>query len=113
MPIYLIDVNLPRYFSIWNSDDYIHQNDINAKSKDHEIWQYAKNNNLTIITKDSDFSNRILLSQPPPKIIHVRLGNMNMKDFYLVIEKCWSQTIELAETHKLVTVYHNRIEGLK
>ncbi len=28
MPKYLIDVNLPYFFALWNTQDYIHQNDI-------------------------------------------------------------------------------------
>ncbi len=30
MPRFLVDVNLPRWFSQWNSADYIHQHDIDA-----------------------------------------------------------------------------------
>lgn len=55
MPSFLIDVNLPYYFSIWNTDEFIHQKDINDEWSDEKIWNYAKENNLTIISKDSDF----------------------------------------------------------
>ena len=78
MTKYLIDVNLPRYIPIWASDEFIHQIDINDEWSDQEIWKYAKDNSLTIITKDSDFSNRIMASSPPPKIIHFRTGNMRL-----------------------------------
>ncbi|MEZ4821876.1 MAG: DUF5615 family PIN-like protein [Ignavibacteria bacterium] len=37
------------------------------------MWEYAKENNLTIISKDADFSSRILIKSPPPKVIHIRL----------------------------------------
>ncbi|MFY7742591.1 MAG: DUF5615 family PIN-like protein [Flavobacterium sp.] len=84
---YLIDVNLPYYFSLWNSDEFIRQKDINDQSSDEEIWQYAKNNNLTIITKDVDFSNKILLHNPPPKVIHIRFGNMKMNEFFATMNK--------------------------
>ncbi len=43
------------------------QRDIDDEWSDEQIWNYAGENNLTIISKDSDFSNRILLEQPPPK----------------------------------------------
>ncbi|MBK6539175.1 MAG: DUF5615 family PIN-like protein [Ignavibacteria bacterium] len=52
---YLIDVNLPYLFSIWNQNDYIHQKDIDDEWSDDLIWNYAKKNRLTIISKDADF----------------------------------------------------------
>ena len=57
---YLIDVNLPYYFSVWKGAEYMHQRDIDATMKDSEIWRYAKENGLTIVTKDTDFSERVI-----------------------------------------------------
>jgi len=112
MPQFLIDVNLPYYFSLWNNKNYIHQRDIDDEAKDNEIWNYAKAQNLTIITKDSDFSNRILLNEPPPKIIHIKLGNCKMKEFYKIINQVWEDVLKLNKTHKLVNVFSNRVEGI-
>ncbi len=112
MPDFLIDVNLPYYLSLWNNEKYIHQLDIDDEAKDSEIWDYAKQKNLTIISKDSDFSHRILPHQPPPKIIHIRLGNMKMKEFFLKINSVWDIVLELNKNHKLVTVYSDRIEAI-
>jgi predicted nuclease of predicted toxin-antitoxin system len=85
MAKYLIDVNLPYRFSLWKGNDYIHQTDLGDEWTDAQIWNFAKENNLTIITKDCDFSNRIIFHEPPPKVIHIRFGNMKMKDFFLTI----------------------------
>ena len=52
---FLVDVNLPKYFRFFNSDNFIHDVDINPCMTDTEIWNYALNNNLVILTKDSDF----------------------------------------------------------
>ncbi len=35
---YLIDVNLPYCFSLWNNEKYIHQRNIDPKWKDIKIW---------------------------------------------------------------------------
>ncbi len=113
MTNYLIDVNLPYYFSLWNSSNYHHQIDINPLAKDREIWEYAKNNKLTIITKDSDFSNRILFKEPPPKVIHIKIGNVNMKEFHLLIAKCWGEVVLLSQSHKLVNVYRDKIQAVQ
>ncbi len=50
MPRYLIDVNLPRYFSVWNTEDYIHQASIDIRSADEDIWATAREKGLTIIS---------------------------------------------------------------
>ena len=81
-PSFLIDVNLLRFFSLWNNGNYIHQYDLDDQCPDSEIWKYAKEYNLTIITKDTDFSVRMIIQDPPPKVIHIRLGNMKMKQFH-------------------------------
>jgi predicted nuclease of predicted toxin-antitoxin system len=60
----LVDVNLPFHFSHWNQKEYLHQREINPKNSDNAIWEYAKVHNLTIITKDVDFANRINPSNP-------------------------------------------------
>ncbi len=112
MAKYLIDLNLPYYFSLWNSDEFIHLKDINEKFSDEEIWAYAEKNNLTIISKDCDFSNRILFKTPPPKVIHIKFGNLKMNDFFRVLTNLWMQIQELNNNYKLVNVYSDRVEGI-
>ena len=42
---------------------------------DDEIWDYARANGFTLVSKDSDFQQRSLLYGHPPKLIWLRLGN--------------------------------------
>lgn len=112
MPKYLIDINLPYYFSLWNTDAYIHQRDLDARASDTSIWQYAQLHDLTIITKDRDYSDRILLLDLPPRIIHLRIGNMKLRDFYTLVFKHWEHVLEMSNTHKLVILFYNRVEGM-
>lgn len=113
MAKYLVDVNLPYRFSLWKSDDYIHQTDISDEWTDTQIRNYAKENNLTSITKDADFSNRIIFHTPPPKVIHIRFGNPKMREFFTVTTAIWNDVLELSETHKLVNVFRDRIEAIE
>lgn len=46
-----------------------------ARAPDSQIWAYAANQGLVIVSKDTDFHHRALLSGHPPKVIWVRLGN--------------------------------------
>lgn len=112
MPLFLIDANLPYYFSLWNNNNFIHLKDINDSMSDNDVWNFALENNLTIITKDSDFSNRILFHKPPPKIIHIKFGNVKMNDFFQIISKLWNDIEEFNKDFKLVNVYRDRIEGI-
>ena len=50
---YLIDANLPYYFSLWNNNSYQHVIDIDPHMKDSEIWAYAKEKDMTIVSKDA------------------------------------------------------------
>ena len=43
--------------------------------RDSDIWQYAKENDFTIVTFDSDFYDLSLIKGVPPKIIWLRIGN--------------------------------------
>jgi predicted nuclease of predicted toxin-antitoxin system len=109
---FLIDINLPYFFSLWNTKEYLHQVDLGLKWPDEDIWDYAATNNLTIITKDSDFYSRILISSPPPKVIHIRFGNLKMRDFYLSIQAVWPEVLKLNQEYKLVKVYTDRLEAI-
>jgi predicted nuclease of predicted toxin-antitoxin system len=109
---FLIDVNLPYYFSLWHGEAFIHQRDIDDEWTDVEIWDYAKEHNLIIVTKDSDFSHRIILHTPPPKVIHIRFGNMRMNQFHETLRKHWPEALRLIENNKLVSIYTDRVEAI-
>jgi predicted nuclease of predicted toxin-antitoxin system len=112
MAEFLVDVNLPYYFSLWRNERYMFQHDRNSSASDSEVWNFAREQNLTIITKDSDFSYRMMLHEPPPKVIHIRCGNVSMRDFFALILRVWDQMMAMNKDHKLVVVYRDRIEGI-
>lgn len=112
MATYLIDVNLPYYFAPWNNSDYEHQLDIQNDSEDYEIWQSAKEREMTMVTKDSDFSDRTLLSNPPPRVIHMRIGNLSMRDFHQLVGRIWDEVKILSEDYKLMTIFKDTIEAV-
>ena len=84
---------------------------IDDEMSDSEIWAYAKDRNLTIVTKDSDFSHRIIVSIPPPKVIHIRIGNMRLRQLDVAISKMWPDIVALSNTHKLVNAFADHIEA--
>jgi predicted nuclease of predicted toxin-antitoxin system len=42
---------------------------------DAEIWQYAQANNFVIVSRDSDFQERSLVSGHPPQVIWLKIPN--------------------------------------
>lgn len=47
---------------------------------DREIWTFARDNDYSIVTFDSDFFDLSNLLGCPPKIIWLRFGNRNTKE---------------------------------
>ena len=46
------------------------------RASDMEIWQYARDNGFSIVSKDADFYDLSLLNGAPPKIIWLKSGNV-------------------------------------
>ena len=51
------------------------KNALSVFSLDTEIWEYANENDLAILTKDNDFDELSQLYGCPPKVIHLLCGN--------------------------------------
>jgi predicted nuclease of predicted toxin-antitoxin system len=75
----LFDQNLPA--RIVNSISDIFPNSVHVKTlgmtatDDRAIWNYARENGFSIISKDSDFHQMSFLFGAPPKTIWLRCGN--------------------------------------
>jgi len=113
MARYLVDANLPYRFALWAGDDCIHARDLDQRWSDSRLWAYAREHALVIVSKDADFSDRVLLSQPPPRVVHIRYGNMKIRDFYQLIRRQWPTITELSATNRLVRVYDDSIEAIE
>lgn len=66
--------------------DSVHVRDVGLRAAgDPFVWEYAKDNELLIVSKDSDFHQRSFLYGYPPKVVWVRLGNCSTSDVELVL----------------------------
>lgn len=78
--MFLIDNNLSSRLAVILKDDYeglVHVADVGLDEEDDlKIWQYAKDNELDILSKDADFNDLQQLKGYPPKIIWIRSGNV-------------------------------------
>ena len=72
-----------------------------TNTDDSIIWDYAKDNDYVIVSKDSDFHQRSILYGHPPKFIYLRIGNSPtskivsiLRDNFAVINEFESSEIE-------------------
>ena len=78
MARFLIDANLPYCFELWYGADFLHAYDLSDDMPDAAIWQYAKEHDLIIVSKDADFSDWIMLFDPPPKNLPNSMLRINL-----------------------------------
>jgi predicted nuclease of predicted toxin-antitoxin system len=76
---FLVDENISRKIvpAIASSfPDSRHVTDLSLQTKDDSaIWDFAKENGFSILTKDSDFNEILAMKQFPPKIVWIQRGN--------------------------------------
>lgn len=64
----------------------VHVRDLGLKGlPDEHIWEYARTNRFTIVSKDSDFFQRSLLYGAPPKFVWLRIGNCTRDELILLL----------------------------
>lgn len=82
---FLFDHNLPP--SLKKSfPDSQHVMDLGLETADDEVvWEYARDHNYTLMTKDSDFQHLSARFGPPPKVIWLRVGNVRTSDLLTFI----------------------------
>ncbi len=77
---------LARYFTS-SFDNAQHLQDMHLEGTDDtSVWEFAKTNEFTIVTKDSDFNNLVAFRGFPPKVIWIRRGNCSTTDINKLIE---------------------------
>ncbi|WP_309607741.1 DUF5615 family PIN-like protein [Flavobacterium sp.] len=111
--VFLVDVNLPKYFSFFNDTNFIFVSDLNLRMTDTEIWNFALENNYIILTKDVDFYNRFLVCEKSPKIVYFQLGNFSLKQLYQYFNKNWDIIESEIEKSRLLVAKDNHIESIQ
>ena len=106
----LLDENLPLPTALPTVLPVTHSRQLGSQPSDTEIWNHARDNDLVIVTKDADFVQRINLQGPPPRVVHLRVGNLRRSEFITWLYKQWPGIEKASATHKLVNVYSDRLE---
>lgn len=109
---YLLDENLPVRLRCTPALPVVSITELGPSPTDTQVWDYARQHELVIVTKDADFSGRIILQTPPPWVVHLRFGNLRRNDFHALLARTWPQIESILKNHKLVNVYADRVEGI-
>jgi predicted nuclease of predicted toxin-antitoxin system len=109
---WLFDQNLPVRLLFVPGLPVIAAETVAPSATDSRLWEYAKVHELVIVTKDADFSARIIVASPPPWVVHLRFGNLRLREFHAVLSRVWPQIEATVKTHKLVNVFADRVEGV-
>src|SRR4051812_37328857 len=109
----MLDENLPRRLTFTPSLPITHANDLAPSPTDTLLWDHARTHRLAIVSKDADFSDRIMLSAPPPWVVRLAFGNLRLHDYHAVLARAWPHIEALLPAHKLLIVHADRIEAVK
>jgi predicted nuclease of predicted toxin-antitoxin system len=108
-----IDENLPAGLQLPTDLPVSHVTAMSESPPDTVVWNHARKRSLVIVTKDADFSHRILTDDPPPWIVHIRFGNLRLRPFIQRLTAVWPSVEALLPKHKLITVFSNGIEAIE
>ena len=77
------------------------------------IWNHGRREGWTLLTKDTDFFERLALEWPPPKVIWLRTGNLRRADLETMPVNLWPRITSLLDSADLVEFHADRVEGIK
>jgi len=87
----LFDQNLSPRLPQLLADIYpasVHVREIGLRdASDLVIWEYAKAQGFAVVSKDSDFQQRSLLTGAPPKFIWLRVGNCTVDTTEILLRR--------------------------
>jgi predicted nuclease of predicted toxin-antitoxin system len=58
-----------------------------GEAEDTEVWEYGRENEFVLVTKDADFGDLSILRGFPPKVIWIRRGNCRTSDIENILRK--------------------------
>jgi predicted nuclease of predicted toxin-antitoxin system len=71
---------------------------------DKDVWQYARQNQLIIVSKDADFNELSLVWGTPPKVIWIRRGNCSTKTIETLLRDHYEAIHALQEDDEIGTL---------
>ncbi|ELS33574.1 MAG: DUF5615 family PIN-like protein [Pseudanabaena sp.] len=78
-----------------------------GQEDDLNIWKYALSNDFTIVTRDSDYNELLVLKGFPPKVIWIRRGNCSTNEIETMLRSHIEdiQLLAIDQTFGILTLY--------
>lgn len=108
----LIDENLPASLAAALPVPSSHATDLGIQPSDQQLWKHCRERDWTVLTRDTDFFDMIMLHGPPPKIVWIRLGNIRKAELHAKLIREWDAIRELLTQADLVEVHPDSLEGI-
>jgi len=90
-----------------------HATSLGKQPSDGFLWKHCREHDWVILTRDTDFFDRLMLEGPPPKIVWVRLGNIRKSDLESLLMRRWPTITKLLQNADLVEVHSKALESLQ
>jgi predicted nuclease of predicted toxin-antitoxin system len=71
------------------------------QANDQTIWDYAAQNDFTIVTRDSDFNDLSLIRGFPPQVIWIRRGNCSTREVEQILRSATEIIQQMAQDSSL------------
>lgn len=68
-----------------------------GEADDRLIWDYAKQNNCIIVTRDSDYNDLSLIRGFPPKVLWIRRGNCSTQEIERLLRTAYRAIKDFAQ----------------
>ena len=69
-----------------------------SKSDDATVWEWARQEGFVIVSKDTDFHQRAVVSGHPPKVVWLRIGNCPTKEIIQLLRARYEVIREFIES---------------
>jgi predicted nuclease of predicted toxin-antitoxin system len=96
---FLIDAQLPPALARLLSDhghlaEHVYDTGL-GEASDRDLWRYALEHDLVLVTKDEDFPAMVLLDDSSPPVVWVRVGNTRRRALLEWFEPLTGRIVEL------------------
>jgi len=102
----LFDENLSPRLVVLLADLFpnsLHVRDVGLRTaEDSLVWNYARDHDLVIVSKDADMHQRCFVFGAPPKVVWVRLGNCSTNDVANLLRR-YIKALEVFEADEVAS----------